>query len=111
MIATSSESSTEKNVKRILMSQPWSGSREKAIGLLSESSDVTAVFKRAASADFHDDPPSSILFPIFDTGPGGGDLNDHAERLVDVAVECLESRLGGPVRKAYFYAWSDVRGR
>ena len=69
---------------------------------------VTAVFKRAASADFHDDPPTSILFPIFGTGPGGGDLHDHAERCIDAAVECLESRLGGPVRKAYFYAWSDA---
>jgi len=69
---------------------------------------VTAAFRRAASVEFRDDPPASILFPVFGTGPGGGDLHDHAERCIDAAVECLESGLGGSVRKAYFYIWSDV---
>jgi O-acetyl-ADP-ribose deacetylase (regulator of RNase III) len=69
---------------------------------------VTAAFRRAASAEFRDDPPASILFPVFGTGPGGGDLHDHAERCIDAAVECLESRLGGSLTNAYFYAWSDV---
>jgi len=69
---------------------------------------VTAAFRRAASVEFHDDPPTSILLPVFGTGPGGGDLHDHAERCIDAAVECLESGLGGSVRKIYFYVWSDV---
>jgi O-acetyl-ADP-ribose deacetylase (regulator of RNase III) len=69
---------------------------------------VTAAFRRAASVEVRDDPPTSILFPVFGTGPGGGHLHDHAERCIDAAVECLESGLGGSVRKAYFYAWSDV---
>ena len=69
---------------------------------------VNTVFKRAASAEFRDDPPTSILFPIFGTGPAGGDLHDHAERCINAAVECLTSSLGGSVRKAYFYIWTDA---
>ena len=69
---------------------------------------VTAVFKRAASAEFRDDPPTSILFPIFGTGPAGGDLHDHAERCINAAIECLTSKPGGSVRKAYFYIWTDT---
>jgi len=69
---------------------------------------VTTVFKRAASAEFQNDPPTSILFPIFGTGPAGGDLRDHAARCINAAVECLTSRSGGSVRKAYFYIWTDV---
>jgi O-acetyl-ADP-ribose deacetylase (regulator of RNase III) len=69
---------------------------------------VNTVFKRAASAEFRDDPPTSILFPIFGTGPAGGDLHDHAERCINAAVECLTSKLGGSVRKAYFYIWTDA---
>jgi hypothetical protein len=69
---------------------------------------VTTALKRAASGEFHDDSPTSILFPIFGTGPGGGDLPEHAERCINAAVECLESGLGGPVRKAYFYVWTDI---
>ena len=69
---------------------------------------VTNSFRRAASDEFRDDPPASFLFPIFGTGPGGGDLKDHAERCIGAAVECLEARLGGSIRKAYFYVWTET---
>ena len=69
---------------------------------------VTSVFRRAAQPDFADDPPTSILFPIFGTGPGGGDLEDHARRCIDAAVEALEEGIAGSIRSAYFYVWSDV---
>ena len=72
---------------------------------------VTNVFRRAASDEFSGDPPTSILFPIFGTGPGGGDLQEHAERCINAAVECLESNLGGSVGKAYFYIWNDTAWR
>jgi O-acetyl-ADP-ribose deacetylase (regulator of RNase III) len=69
---------------------------------------ITNSFKRAASDEFQHDPPTSILFPIFGTGPGGGDLKEHAERCITTAVECLESNLWGSIRKAYFYVWTDT---
>jgi hypothetical protein len=67
---------------------------------------VTSVFRRAASPEFADDPPTSILFPIFGTGPGGGDLRDHAERCIDAAVQALQVGIVDSVRSVYFYVWS-----
>jgi O-acetyl-ADP-ribose deacetylase (regulator of RNase III) len=69
---------------------------------------VTSVFRRAAKPEFADDPPTSIMFPIFGTGPGGGDLADHARRCIDAAVEALEDGIAASVRSAYFYVWSDA---
>jgi O-acetyl-ADP-ribose deacetylase (regulator of RNase III) len=68
---------------------------------------VTSVFRRAASPEFAADPPTSILFPIFGTGPGGGDLRDHAQRCVDGAVQALEADVADSVRSVYFYVWTD----
>jgi O-acetyl-ADP-ribose deacetylase (regulator of RNase III) len=50
----------------------------------------------------------SILFPIFGTGPGGGDLRRHAEILFRAAAEYLHAVPDHPIRTAYFYVWSDV---
>ncbi len=50
----------------------------------------------------------SILFPIFGTGPAGGDLLTHAETCINAAVEHLESADTNPITSAYFYCWSDV---
>lgn len=69
---------------------------------------VTSALRLASSAKFRDDSLTSILFPIFGTGPGGGDLRDHAERCIDAAVEFLELSLDDSVRTAYFYVWSDM---
>jgi O-acetyl-ADP-ribose deacetylase (regulator of RNase III) len=69
---------------------------------------VTNAIRRAGSPDFSEDPPASILFPIFGTGPGGGDLEDHATRCIDAAVQALETGYGGSsLRSVFFYVWSD----
>jgi O-acetyl-ADP-ribose deacetylase (regulator of RNase III) len=51
---------------------------------------------------------TSIMFPLFGTGPGGGDLRDHATRLIHAAVEYLDTNSGTALRTVYFYVWSDV---
>jgi hypothetical protein len=69
---------------------------------------VTNVFMRAASTDFEGDEPTSVLFPVFGTGPAAGDLRDHAQRCIDAAVEALERALAPSIVSVYFYVWSDV---
>ena len=69
---------------------------------------VTSAFRHAAKPEFADDAPTSILFPIFGTGSGGGELGDHARRCIDAAVEALEGGIAASVRTAYFYIWSDA---
>jgi O-acetyl-ADP-ribose deacetylase (regulator of RNase III) len=50
---------------------------------------------------------SSMLFPIFGTGPGGGDLRTHAEICFRAAAEYLAANPGHPVDKVCFYVWTD----
>jgi O-acetyl-ADP-ribose deacetylase (regulator of RNase III) len=69
---------------------------------------VTNALRRTADDEFRNDGPTSILFPIFGTGPGGGDLKEHAERCINAAVEYLESNPSSSIQSVYFYAWSDV---
>jgi O-acetyl-ADP-ribose deacetylase (regulator of RNase III) len=69
---------------------------------------VTNVLKRADAVEFRADKPTSILFPILGTGPAGGDLEGHAERCIEAAVNYFESHPNSAVGVAYFYAWSDV---
>ncbi|MCI0625577.1 MAG: macro domain-containing protein [Acidobacteria bacterium] len=69
---------------------------------------VTNALRRADSKEFLDDQLKSILFPIFGTGPGGGDFREHAELCINAAVDYLESNPGSSIETAYFYAWSDV---
>ena len=57
--------------------------------------------------EFQGDGVTSILFPIFGTGPGGGQVEDHAAICVDAAIEHLEGPIGCPIRVAYFYVFSD----
>ena len=69
---------------------------------------VKNALKQAADAAYRDDRLSSIVFPIFGTGPGGGNLRDHAARLFTAAVEYLEAFPSHPVQTVYFHVWSDV---
>lgn len=69
---------------------------------------VTCVFRHAAQPEFEADPPTSILFPIFGTGPGGGDLQEHTQLCVDAAVEALEAGIVPLVTRAWFAVWDDV---
>ena len=66
---------------------------------------VKNALRRTADPEF--EGVRSMLFPIFGTGPGGGDLATHARVCIQAAIEHLE---GGatPVRDAYFYAWADT---
>lgn len=68
---------------------------------------ITSAIRRAA--DLGDDPAATILFPIFGTGPAGGDFVDHATRCIAAAAEALESNLGGDtLHTAYFYVWTEA---
>ena len=50
---------------------------------------------------------SSMLFPVFGTGPGGGKFDEHAELCIHATVEYMESN-HNPITDVYFYCWSDV---
>lgn len=52
----------------------------------------------------------SILFPIFGTGPGGGDIETTIKICLDAAMELLERGKDQPqgLREVYFYVWGEV---
>ena len=68
---------------------------------------VKNALKRAEDPKFREDAPLSILFPIFGTGPAGGDFFEHAEICVGAALEYLET-VTDVIHEVYFYVWSDV---
>lgn len=67
---------------------------------------VTNALRRADSKEFQQQNLRSILFPIFGTGPGGGDLREHAQRCFNAAIDYLESNASS-IELVYFYVWSD----
>ena len=69
---------------------------------------VTNALSKASEPEFSQDGVKSILFPIFGTGPGGGDLKEHAELCIGAAVDYLESNPSCPIQTVYFYVWSDA---
>ena len=68
---------------------------------------VKNALRRASEPEFRKDGLTSILFPIFGTGPGGGDLSHHAEICINAAVDYLEA-FDTPILDVYFYVWSDI---
>jgi O-acetyl-ADP-ribose deacetylase (regulator of RNase III) len=68
---------------------------------------VKNALRRAAEPEFAASGARSMLFPIFGTGPGGGDIGDHFEVCLSAAVEHLQT-LGGPIQDVYFYVWGDT---
>ncbi len=69
---------------------------------------VMNALREAGKEAYRADSISSILFPIFGTGPAGGRLEEHAERFIHAAVECMESNPTSPITAVYFYCWSDI---
>ncbi|HLL77266.1 MAG TPA: macro domain-containing protein [Pyrinomonadaceae bacterium] len=68
---------------------------------------VTNALRRADDERFSEDRIKSVLFPIFGTGPSGGDVETHAARCFAAAVDYLESRADSSIEAAYFYVWSE----
>lgn len=68
---------------------------------------VTNALRRADSKEFRDQHLASILFPIFGTGPAGGDLREHAERCLTAVIDYLESNVTSSMARVYFYVWTD----
>jgi len=68
---------------------------------------VKNALRRTSDKEFEKDNLRSILFPVFGTGPGGGDFQAHAEICVKAAVEFLEGTKSS-IETVYFYVWSDV---
>ncbi len=69
---------------------------------------VKNAFNKAAEPPYQAEALSSILFPIFGTGPGRGNFEEHVERCFSAAIEAMESEPAHPIRVAYFYVWSDA---
>jgi O-acetyl-ADP-ribose deacetylase (regulator of RNase III) len=69
---------------------------------------VKNALREMGSDAYRDLGLASILFPIFGTGPGGGNLQGHAELCVAAVMEFLEANADSPVRDVGFYVWSDV---
>lgn len=63
---------------------------------------------RRADKEFRREQVKSILFPIFGTGPGGGDFKDHANKCFNAAIEYLETNPTSSMERVYFYVWSDL---
>ncbi len=68
---------------------------------------VTNALKKADSKEFREEHLSSIIFPIFGTGPAGGSVEEHAERCFTAAIDYLESNPTTSMERVYFYVWSD----
>lgn len=68
---------------------------------------VTRALTRV-DAEFRDLGIASIMFPLLGTGPAGGDLQDHAERLIGAAADYLDSHPDTALRIVYFYVFNDV---
>jgi O-acetyl-ADP-ribose deacetylase (regulator of RNase III) len=69
---------------------------------------VTNALRRADDERFREDRLKSVLFPIFGTGPSGGDVETHAARCFAAAVDYLESRTDSFIEAVYFYVWSEL---
>jgi O-acetyl-ADP-ribose deacetylase (regulator of RNase III) len=69
---------------------------------------VKEALKVADSEQFADDPPRSILMPIFGTGPAGGDLGEHARHHLEQAIQYFKLKPSSAMQTVYFYAISDV---
>ena len=108
VIATAPGALTKNNVKLLLhvasvIGQPREG--YKPIERIERC--VTNALTRIDS-DFRDRGLTSIMFPLLGTGPAGGNLAEHAERLIRAAVDYLETNRDTSLRVVYFYVWSDV---
>jgi O-acetyl-ADP-ribose deacetylase (regulator of RNase III) len=66
---------------------------------------VKNALRRASDPEFQKAGGISILFPIFGTGQGGGDLALHGEICMNAAVEHLRT-FSSNVRAVYFYVWA-----
>lgn len=69
---------------------------------------VTNALARGDSPTLRDQGLKSILFPMLGTGPGGGDLKDHATRFFNAAVEYFDANPATTWQRVCFHAWSDV---
>lgn len=71
---------------------------------------VKAALRLASRQDFSKDEIHSILFPIFGTGPGGGDVEATIKICLDAAIEYLErgSEQSRGLRDIYFYVWGAL---
>ncbi len=68
---------------------------------------VKNVLRSAKDVRFKQEGGTSILFPIFGTGQGGGDLADQTQVCLNAAVEHLEST-DTHVCAVYFYVWGEL---
>ena len=69
---------------------------------------VTQALRTADDERFADDPPRSILMPIFGTGPAGGNLGEHAKYHLEQAIQYFMRKPDAAIQTVCFYAFHDV---
>jgi O-acetyl-ADP-ribose deacetylase (regulator of RNase III) len=71
---------------------------------------VKAALRFASRPEFAAEETRSILFPIFGTGPAGGDVERTIKICLDAALEHLERGRNRPrgLRDIYFYVWGEL---
>jgi O-acetyl-ADP-ribose deacetylase (regulator of RNase III) len=69
---------------------------------------VAQALHTADSERFADDPPRSILMPIFGTGPAGGDLGEHARYHLEQAIQYFMRKPNAAIQTVSFYAFNGV---
>jgi O-acetyl-ADP-ribose deacetylase (regulator of RNase III) len=70
---------------------------------------VRAVLRMTNRDPYSGDGISSVLFPIFGTGPGGAPIESTIDVLLDAAIEHLERQgQASRIRDVYFYVWGET---
>jgi O-acetyl-ADP-ribose deacetylase (regulator of RNase III) len=69
---------------------------------------VKSALRFASRPEFAAQQLRSILFPIFGTGPGRGDLETTIRICLDAAIDYLKRGDPGGLRDVYFYVWGEV---
>jgi O-acetyl-ADP-ribose deacetylase (regulator of RNase III) len=69
---------------------------------------VTKALEVADSEAFREFGCKSILFPLLGAGAAGGDVTQLVQRLLNRAIDYLESTENGNLQSVYFLAWSNL---
>ena len=69
---------------------------------------IRNALRKSDSTDVETDRPSSILFPLFGTGPAGGDIASHLRLFLTATLAYFDEHPDSTIKAVYFYVWSDI---
>ncbi len=73
-------------------------------------SNVQQCVNRSLEAmDNLDDPLKTIIFPLFGTGMGGGDVKEITANLIETVILYFKSNKNTKIREIYFLAYTDIQ--